>query len=95
MKFVSYNIQYCKGKDDRYDIDRIIREIEDADIVALQEVDRFWKRSGYTDQVEKIAEGLKDYYWVYGAGIDMHASLAICCYPDRLIFRSILLLRYS
>ena len=62
MKFVSYNIQYCKGKDDRYDIDRIIREIEDADIIALQEVERFWKRSAYTDQVEKIAEGLKDYY---------------------------------
>jgi endonuclease/exonuclease/phosphatase family metal-dependent hydrolase len=75
MKIVSYNIQYCKGKDDRYDIDRIIREIEGADIIALQEVDRFWKRSGYTDQVAKIAEGLKDYYWVFGAGIDMHAGL--------------------
>ncbi len=72
MKFVSYNIQYCKGKDGRYDVDRIVREIEGADIIALQEVERFWKRSAYTDQAAKIAEGLKDYSWVYGAGIDMH-----------------------
>jgi len=77
MKFVSYNIQYCKGKDGCYDIDRIVREVKGADIIALQEVERFWKRSAYTDQVAKIAEGLEGYYWVYGAGIDMHSDFQV------------------
>jgi endonuclease/exonuclease/phosphatase family metal-dependent hydrolase len=76
MKFLSYNIQYCKGKDDRYDVDRILQEIEGADIIALQEVERFWKRSGNIDQVARIAEGLKGYYWVYGAGVDLHIDLS-------------------
>ncbi len=75
MKFLSYNIQYCKGKDGRDDVDRIIQEIEGADIIALQEVERFWKRSGNIDQVARISEGLKGYYWVYGAGVDLHIDL--------------------
>jgi len=75
MRLVSYNIQYCKGKDGCYDIDRIVQEVKGADVIALQEVERFWKRSGYTDQVAKIAHKLGDYYWVYGAGIDMHVNL--------------------
>ena len=34
MKFVTYNIQYGLGKDDRYDLARIAREVEAADVIA-------------------------------------------------------------
>ena len=49
MKIVTYNIQYGLGKDDRYDLARIAREVEDADVIALQEVERHWQRSGCVD----------------------------------------------
>ncbi len=74
MKFASYNIQYGKGKDGRVDLDRVSAEIEGADVVALQEVDRFWERSGGTDQAAEIAAHFRDYHWVYGAGFDVDAS---------------------
>jgi endonuclease/exonuclease/phosphatase family metal-dependent hydrolase len=74
MKFLTYNIQYGKGKDDKVDIDRIVGEIGDADVVALQEIDRFWPRTGYADQVEQITTAMPDYYWVYGPGVDLHAD---------------------
>jgi endonuclease/exonuclease/phosphatase family metal-dependent hydrolase len=47
IKLVAYNIQYTKGKDYRYDVDRIVQAIKGADVIALQEVERFWKRSKY------------------------------------------------
>jgi endonuclease/exonuclease/phosphatase family metal-dependent hydrolase len=76
MKFLSYNIQYGVGKDNKNDIDRIIAEIKsgEADVIALQELDRYWPRSGYTDQVERVTSALADYYWVYGPGVDLHAD---------------------
>lgn len=74
MKFASYNIQYGTGKDGRVDIDRIAAEIEGADVVALQEVDRFWERSGATDQAAEIAAHFPAYHWTYGAGFDVDAS---------------------
>ncbi len=71
MKLVTYNIQYGLGKDGRYDLERIASEIDGADVIALQEVERFWKRSGMTDQPAVLASFLTDYYWVYGPGFDM------------------------
>ena len=74
MKLVSYNIQYGLGKDNRYDLARISHEIEDADVVALQEVERHWQRSGNTDQPAIIGSHLPEHHWVYGANLDMDAS---------------------
>ncbi len=74
MKFLTYNIQYGKGKDDQVDTDRIVSEIDGADVIALQEVDRFWARTGYADQVDQIANAMPDYFWVYGPGVDLHAG---------------------
>ena len=74
MKFLTYNIQYGTGKDARVDIDRIIGEIGDADVVALQEVDRFWARTDYTDQVDQITTAMPEHYWAYGPGVDLHAD---------------------
>jgi endonuclease/exonuclease/phosphatase family metal-dependent hydrolase len=75
MLLASYNIQYCLGRDGRYDLPRVARDIEQADIVALQEVERFWQRSGMTDQPAEIAARLPEHHWVFGANLDMDASL--------------------
>lgn len=74
MKCVSYNIQYGLGSDGVYDLPRIAAEVADADIIALQEVDRFWARSGMVDSPAVLSEHLPDHYWVYGANLDMEAS---------------------
>lgn len=75
MLLASYNIQYGKGKDLKYDLARICAAIESADIIALQEVERHWPRSGDIDQPAEIARLLGGkYYWVYGPGFDIDAN---------------------
>ena len=74
MKLVTYNIQYSKGKDGRYDLGRIARALDGADVIALQEVERNWPRTGMTDQPADLAALMPGYYWVYGPGFDMDAS---------------------
>ena len=74
MKFTTYNIQYGRGLDGKIDLDRIARTVQDADVIALQEVERFFPRSGNTDQVEELAYRLNFHHWVYGAGVDIHAD---------------------
>jgi endonuclease/exonuclease/phosphatase family metal-dependent hydrolase len=78
VKLVTYNIQYGLGKDNRYDLERIAAEVRGADIIALQEVDRFWQRSGSVDSPAVLGSRLPDHHWVYGANLDMDAS-----YRDR------------
>lgn len=74
MNFVSYNIQYGFGADGRYDLARVVDAVRGADVIALQEVERFWRRSGDDDQPASIAALLPDYYQVYGPAFDMDAS---------------------
>ena len=74
MNLVTYNIQYGRGRDERFDLARITGEIKGADIIALQEVERHWSRSGNVDQPAEIARLLGDYYWVYGQGVDLHVD---------------------
>jgi endonuclease/exonuclease/phosphatase family metal-dependent hydrolase len=74
MKLVSYNIQYGFGSDGRYDLSRAARIVDGADIIALQEVERHWQRSGFDDQPELLSRLLPDYHWVYGPAFDMDAS---------------------
>ncbi len=75
MKCVTYNIQYGLGQDGTFNLPRIAAEIEDADIIALQEVDRFWARSGMVDGPEILAQHLPRHHWVFGANLDMDASI--------------------
>ncbi len=74
MRFCTYNIQYGKGNDGRYDLERIAGEVAGADVIALQEVECYWKRSGDVDQASELARLLDGYHWVYGAGVDLDAS---------------------
>jgi endonuclease/exonuclease/phosphatase family metal-dependent hydrolase len=75
MRLVSYNIQYGKGKDERFDLARICAAVDGADVIALQEVERHWPRSGDQDQPAEIARLLGGrYHWIYGPGFDVDAS---------------------
>ena len=93
MKFVTYNIQYGKGQDGVIDLARMVDEVRVADIIALQEVERFWPRSGDIDQVQVIADLLADYFWVYGAGVDLHFDGASARQNTRRQFGNMLLSR--
>lgn len=74
MKFVTYNIQYGLGQDNRTDLERIAEAVADADVIALQEVERFWQRSGLVDQPAELARLLPEHHWVFGPNLDMDAS---------------------
>ena len=74
MKLVSYNIQYGFGGDGCYDLTRAARVVEGADIIALQEVERHWRRTNDDDQPALLSALLPDYHWVYGPAFDMDAS---------------------
>jgi endonuclease/exonuclease/phosphatase family metal-dependent hydrolase len=74
VKLVTYNIQYGLGRDGHYDLTRLATAVKDADIIALQEVDRYWQRSGCVDSPSVIASHLPEHHWVYGANLDMDAS---------------------
>ncbi|MEP7083352.1 MAG: endonuclease/exonuclease/phosphatase family protein [Betaproteobacteria bacterium] len=74
MRVVTYNIQYGLGKDNLYDLERIAAEVADADIIALQEVERHWQRSGCVDAPAVLGSLLPEHHWVFGANLDMDAS---------------------
>ncbi len=75
MKIVTYNIQYSQGRDDRFDLGRIAAAVGGADVIGLNEVERFWPRNGAAaDRPAEPGALLPDYYWVYGPYFDMDAS---------------------
>ncbi len=94
MKCVTYNIQYCTGRDGKVDQSRIIDEITGADVIALQEVDRFWPRSGDSDQVQVFQDHFTDYFCVYGAGVNIHIPGSIPADNRRRQFGNMILSRF-
>ena len=94
MRCVTYNIQYGKGRDNHVDLSRIADEINGAELIALQEVERFWPRSGHVDQVQYFEERFGDYYSVYGAGIDLHIPGSKPANRQRRQFGNLILSRY-
>ena len=74
MKIVSYNIQFGRGLDGEVDLVRICRALRGADIVCLQEVDQWWRRSGDNDQAREIGGLMPTYYHVFGSSFDVDAS---------------------
>jgi len=76
MLVASYNIQYGRGRDGRFDLGRIAGELAGADLVALQEVERYWRRSGLVDQPAELARALGMAHWAYGPGVDLHLEAA-------------------
>ncbi len=74
MIFVSYNIQWGTGKDERIDLPRIAAEVGAAEVIAFQEVERFWTRSSQSDQAAELAALFPEHHWVYGPGLDLDGS---------------------
>ena len=74
ITFASYNIQYGKGQDGRFDLERIAAEIEAADVIALQEVATGFARNEFVDQAEWFAQRLNRHA-VFGATYDVDASV--------------------
>ena len=74
MKITSYNIQFGRGLDRKFDLLRICEAVKTADIICLQEVESFWQRSGNVDQTSVISELLPEYYTVFGARFDVDNS---------------------
>jgi len=74
MKIVTYNIRFGLGIDQCCSLERIAAEIDGADIIGLQEVERFWRRSGMVDQPQVLGDLLKGYYWAYCPAFDADAS---------------------
>jgi endonuclease/exonuclease/phosphatase family metal-dependent hydrolase len=74
VKLVSYNIRFGLGLDHRINLGRIAETVKDADIIALQEVERYWKHSDMADQPEVLSGHLKRFHWVYFPAFDVGAS---------------------
>ncbi len=57
----TYNIQFGKGIDGQVDLQRTIHTLQElnADIISLQEVERYSVRSQFKDQVTKLANELE------------------------------------
>lgn len=94
MKCVTYNVQYGNGADGVFDLDRIIRELQEADIIALQEVERFWPHGGNMDQVAFFRKSYPGHYCVYGPGVDLHLPGALPGDDRRRQFGNLILSRY-
>ena len=80
MKIVTYNIQYGRGKDGRFDLDRIAEEVAGADLIALQEVERFWTRSGGADQPRLVARRFPE----HSLGVRAGSRSSSCRSGDRV-----------
>ncbi len=74
MKIVTYNIHYAIGKDNKYDLERVVDSVRGADIIALQEVERNYGPPNGPLQPEDIAALLPDYYWIFDASFDIDGS---------------------
>jgi endonuclease/exonuclease/phosphatase family metal-dependent hydrolase len=82
LKLMTYNIRHAKGLDNVVNLERIEQEIRlsGADIVALQEVDRYLPRSQFTDQVRSLALELQMDY-----SFEPTLSLALMQYGNAVL----------
>jgi endonuclease/exonuclease/phosphatase family metal-dependent hydrolase len=71
IKVATYNIHYGVGLDGELNVERIVDAVQDADVIALQEVEVGWDRSSNTDQPALIQELLPDHEAAWGPTIDV------------------------
>lgn len=72
LNIVTYNIHHGRGLDGNVDIERIADVIQQtkADIIALQEVDKFTERSGNLDIVKELSLQTGLEYTAFGKNLD-------------------------
>ncbi len=61
IKLATYNIQYGVGQDGRYDLARIVAELQGQEIICLQEVTTNWGVCNRENQPEILAKALNMY----------------------------------
>ena len=61
MRVATFNVHHCAARDDRVGLERTVAAIRatEAELVALQELDRFMERSGGQDQPLELARRLE------------------------------------
>jgi endonuclease/exonuclease/phosphatase family metal-dependent hydrolase len=72
IRVMTYNIRHGKGEDGKVNLERVADTIREsgADIVALQEVDRFFPRSGMVDEAARLA-ALLDMESAFSPSLDL------------------------
>lgn len=72
IRIMSYNIHHGRGTDDKVDLDRIAKLINDwsPDLVALQEVDNVTSRSSFMNQTDTLASKTR-MFSIFGKNIDV------------------------
>jgi endonuclease/exonuclease/phosphatase family metal-dependent hydrolase len=83
---MTFNIHHGKGIDGKTDLNRILAEIvkSEADIVALQEVDRFKLRSCFRDQISVLARSTgmyKSYSPSVNLGFSQYGNAILSKWP--------------
>lgn len=87
MKVMTYNIRHGRGLDGKVNLQRIANDIQNsgADIVALQEVDRFNIRSGFSDQPRILAKKTGLDSWAFATsmrwGFARYGNAILSKYP--------------
>lgn len=78
---MTFNIRHARGMDNEVNLRRIAEEIErsGADVIGLQEVDRFLPRSGAVDQPAQLARWL-GMEFCYSASEDRHNTTNLAAY---------------
>lgn len=77
MRLLSWNVQWCRGMDERVDPERIaaeVRRLGDPDVVCLQEIARHFPEmagSAGEDQVDVLQRALPGYQAFFAAGVDL------------------------
>ncbi len=72
LRVLSYNIRHGAGMDNKLDLDRTANVLikQDADLVALQEVDQVCTRSNKVDQADFLAKKLGKFNHRFGSFMD-------------------------
>jgi endonuclease/exonuclease/phosphatase family metal-dependent hydrolase len=72
LRVLSYNIHHAEGVDGKLDVERIAGVVRgcEADVVAVQEVDRGVERSQKIDEPRELARLTKLEHFVFGKTID-------------------------
>ncbi len=86
LRLLTFNIRHGVNEKGEESLDAIIESIKDtkAEIIALQEVDKFMPRSRFKDQAKEIAKAL-GYNYVYGETINLlgikYGNAILSVYP--------------
>ncbi|MDH2347761.1 endonuclease/exonuclease/phosphatase family protein [Bradyrhizobium sp. SSUT77] len=71
IELMTFNIHSAIGRDRKVNVSRIAEVVAQADIVALQEVDNFWERSGNVSQLEFLKHELPHHFDAWNPNIDL------------------------